>query len=299
MMQKRGILLVAMGDPYYGQLAANLAASIRFTSPDLPIHLVWGQDALNHLSDAKKALFHSMQECPAEYCTVKRNGVLKTVFVKPKVHAYDLSPFEETMFLDVDTVACSKKTYSMLFNELNKSKVEFTMECRNRTNLNEVKPDTYYLWGNPSELMKAHNLTNGWLYGLHSEFIYFKRSEKNAQLFSEAVKVFNNPKVKTTVFNGDIPDEIAFAVAMIKTNVYPHAMPYTPMYWFLTDANKGSSLQFVMNNYYGYSVGGNATPPSVVRNYNRMVSAYFGRLRLQHPYRLQQKRQRLALRKAM
>jgi hypothetical protein len=299
MANNRGILLIALGNAYYGRLAANLAASLRVTSPDLPIHLVWGQDALSRLTKEELALFHSTQECPKEYCTVKRNGVEKTVYIKPKVHAYDLSPFDETILLDVDTVACPKLTYQSLFDDLAALNLDFTMECRTRMNLREVTDDTYYLWGNPKELMAAHGLTEGWLYGLHSEFIYWKRGAVAAKLFKEAVKAFNNPKVKTTVFNGDIPDEIAFAVAMIKCSVYPHQVPYKPIYWFLTDNKSGSSLRYVHEKHYGYSVGGNATPEGVVRNYNRMASAYYGRLGMRHPYRLQQKRVVIPLRKVM
>jgi hypothetical protein len=296
MNKRRGIILIALGSPYYGQLAANLAASIRYTTGGrLPVHLVWAENALSHLTQQKLGLFTSMQECPHEY--YHRGS--KTVYVKAKTHLYDLTPFDETIFLDVDTIMLGRNTLEKAFEDLNH--LDFTMENRSRINLaHENAPDDY-LWAHVSDVKRVYSKGDGFLYGLHSEFIYWKQNEKLAAYFETVKEVFENPQIKMKhVFDGDIPDEFPFAMAMIKHRMYPHQCPYVPLYWYLTDAKKiGTSKEMILQNHTGYSVGGNATPPAVRKTYDRLAAAYFKKLGLQYPYKIKQKRQELASRKSM
>lgn len=295
--KNRGILLIALGNPYYGQLAANLAASIKYTTHGrLPIHLVWGGNSLNHLTPQKMELFDEVQECPHEMYH-RKDG--KEVFVKAKTHIYDLSKFDETIFLDVDVIMLSRKTLEQAFDDLHN--YDFTMECRGRTNIGKNEFVDDYLWANAHDIKKAYEFKDGFLYGLHSEFIYFKKCEKVARYFETVKEVFAHPKVKMKhIFDGDIPDEFAFAVAMIKHRMYPHECPYRPLYWYLTDAKTlGTSKEKMLKNHYGYSVGGNATPAPVRKTYNQLASAYSQKLGVQYPFKIVQKRQVLHSRKSM
>jgi hypothetical protein len=290
----RGIIIIALGHPAYGQMAANLGASIRVNSPDLPIHLVWADQALDHLSDQKKAIFHTMQECPHDYYHRENE---KKVYIKAKTHLYDLTPFTETIFLDADTIICPRKPLTELFDTF--SQLDMTMENRARLNLEKILPSDVYLWASISDIVDAYKLKQGFLYGLHSEFIYWKQNTRMSRFFDTVRETFDHPKVKTVTFNGDMPDEFAFAIAMLKHNLYPHQCPYIPLYWYLTDKQLGTSLEYVISNYHGYSIGGNATPDSVQRNYNRMAAAYFQRLGLQYPYKVRPKRAFMVERKVM
>jgi hypothetical protein len=295
--KNRGILLIALGNPYYGQLAANLAASIKYTTHGrLPIHLVWADDALNHLTPQKMELFDEVQECPHEMYH-RKDG--KRVYVKAKTHIYDLSKFDETIFLDVDVIMLSRKTLEQAFDDL--KDLDFTMECRSRINIGKDEFVDDYLWANAHDIKRAYGFKDGFLYGLHSEFIYFKKCEKVARYFETVKEVFAHPKVKMKhVFDGDIPDEFAFAIAMIQHRMYPHQCPYRPLYWYLTDAKTlGTSKQKMLENHYGYSVGGNATPSPVRKTYNQLASAYSLKLGVQYPFKIVQKRQVLYSRKSM
>jgi hypothetical protein len=300
MGKRRGILLIALGSPYYGQLAANLAASIKYTTGGrMPVHLVWAENALSHLTQQKLGLFTSMQECPREFYHVERNGKEAKSYVKAKTHMNDLSPFEETIFLDVDSIMLGMNTLEKAFEDL--KHLDFTMENRGRINLARLKPQDDYLWADVRDVKRAYSFEEGFLYGLHSEFVYWKKCEKLAAYFETVKEVFENPKCKMKhVFDGDIPDEFAFAVAMIKHRIYPHENPFRPLYWYLTDAKSlGTSKEKIIANHYGYSVGGNATPPPVRRFYDQVARAYFSKLGVQYPYKIKQKRQELASRKSM
>lgn len=130
----RGILLVALGAPEYGYMAANLAASIRHSDSEVNIHLVYAGKAISHFTAAHKALFSSMAECPAEYYTRgtrdEGRGIndpatdkqqQTTEYIKAKTHIYELTPYEETLFLDVDMYILPSVRMSQVLNALSAS----------------------------------------------------------------------------------------------------------------------------------------------------------------------------------
>ena len=289
----RGVILIALGNPFYGYLASNLAASISYTAKGLPIYLVTNPEAISMLTEAQRGLFSTIKICPEEY--YKRGE--KVVYIKAKTHLYDLSPFDETIFLDVDTIMLSGKSLWNAFEDL--KEIDFTMENRGRVNLAESSVSSSYLWAKVSDIKKEYKTQEGFLYGLHSEFIYWKKNARISAFFETVKNEFLKPKCEVVKFDGDLPDEFAFAMAMLQHKLYPHQCPYKPLYWFLTDKALGSSLSYCLKNYYGYSVGGNATPENVRRIYDQLTAAYSQRLNLPKPFRLRQKRQILASRTIM
>ncbi len=293
--ETRGILLIALGSPFYGHLAANLAASIKFTCPDLKIKLMWSENALDQLTDQKRGLFDIIEEAPKE--DFHRDG--RKSYVKAKTRIFDYSPFDQTIFLDVDVIMLPKKTMNEAFDMLNKLKLDFTMENRSRLNLAENHADNAYLWAKVSDIKREYKATSGFLYGLHSEFIFFKKNKRISDFFDTVKEEFENPKCEVRVFDGDLPDEFGFAMAMIKHKIYPHECPFIPLYWYLTDNKLGTTLEFCSNNFFGYSVGGNQTPIVVRQRYDKLAKTYFQRMSLQHPFKIKQKRAVFASRAKM
>lgn len=273
----RGIVLIALGHVQYGRMAANLAASIRYSDKDVKIHLVHAGNSLNHLSDEHKALFSSFAVCPPEYYA--KNG--KTVFLKAKTFLYELSPFDETIFIDVDLVWFGKgKHISQLFEQL--KDIDFTMQNRGYCELSgEVLNKQYSMWCDINEVKEVYK-TTGRFYQLASEFIYFKKTDANKRYFKKVKEVFDNPKVNTVIyakgkkisdsFAGDIPDELAFDIASAVLEHYPHQVNFVPIYWFATDGKKNDSE--IMKNYFGYSIGGSICPPQVLKKYFDMTRFY-------------------------
>jgi hypothetical protein len=236
-----------------------------------------------------------MQECPHEYF----HKEAKTVYVKAKTHLYDLSPYDETIFLDADTIMLPLKSIADTFVEL--KDLDFTMENRGRVNLAEIRVTDTYLWATIPDVISAYKFTKGFLYGLHSEFIYFKKNDRVKKYFDTVKQEFSNPHSvpMAHVFDGDIPDEFAFAMAMIKHEMYPHTCPYIPLYWYLTDNHLGTKMSFVNANFLGYSIGGNKIPETARRNYDRTAAAAFQRLGIRNPYQVKQKKQFAASRTKM
>lgn len=295
----KGILLIALGNPHYGRMAANLASSIRYMDKGMNIHLVHSEGSITHLTPEHKALFTSMSICPPEYYT--KDG--RIVYLKAKTYAYELSPFDETMLMDVDLILLGKKSMKQLFEEL--KQLDFTMQNRGYFDLSVSQIDAgYSMWCNIKEVKERYG-TNGKFYQLASEFIYFNRSTENKKYFDLVKEVFDNPKVETVIhnkgkkiadnFGGDLPDELAFDIASAVLKKYPHKENFVPVFWFAAD--KKADLSQLSKNYYGYSIGGNSLPVPVMQKYTGLCRYYAKQLGLPFHYSVQSKRQWLPERK--
>jgi hypothetical protein len=68
---KQGILLLALGQPHYGNYAANLAMSIKFNLPEMPIALLHDDTAIRHISGDKRIeVFDQLIQVPKEFYQV-------------------------------------------------------------------------------------------------------------------------------------------------------------------------------------------------------------------------------------
>lgn len=262
---KRGFVLLALGSPMYGKLAANAATSIRFNHSTIPIHLVYSGEALSHLLEAHKALFTSMEVCPEKYIT--KNG--KRNYFKAKTHLYDLSPFDETIVVDADMIFFGGKDFDTLFNEL--SKVDFT--CQNRGVYDfETRTNTgnYTHWCDV-EMAKIKYDLSGKIYQLSSEFMYFKKCVAVSQMFALAKRIFNKPLIPSSVeFAGDIPDELAFNIATSKFGIYPRKDFEVFIWWRLMDKHVVQWSE-VVQNYLGMSAGGNNISNDDLHRYHSIL----------------------------
>jgi hypothetical protein len=263
----KGVLILAMGHPYYGEMAANLAMSLKFADKETKICLAWEGDAKNHLTPAKLNLFDVIKEVPQEY--ILKGG--KKAYFKAKTYINKLTPFDETIFLDADMIWFGKKPISQLFEEL--KDLDFTIQ--NRDFIDFAVPivnENYSIWANVQEIKDTYKFNKGRYYSLHSEFIYFKKTKAVEAYFKDVQKIYENPKVKATVFAGDIADELAFTIAMCKHELYPHKTPFLPIYW--AKAETSISINKAIEKYYAYSMGGNTVNSTMTQKYDAMAKAY-------------------------
>jgi len=256
----RGIILIALGHTQYGNMAYNLARSIRFNDKDLPIHLVYTESAVSQIRDF--SLFTSKEVCPKEYYT---KGT-KTVFIKAKTHLYDLSPFDETIFIDVDAVLFGGKNINGLFDEF--KDVNFTAE--NYGVMNETKQHN---WFNFTDAVNAYSIEKP-LYEIRSQFIYFKKCDEIKAYFDTVKDIFENPKIKGALFDNDLPDEFAFNIATGIHGIKPHKDNYIVIYWMKSDGK--SDWQSIVRNYIGISIGGNYLSKKESDTYHNLMKAQAG-----------------------
>jgi hypothetical protein len=295
----RGILLVALGAAEYGYMAANLAASIRYSDPDVPVHLVYSEQALAHLSPAHLALFSSRAECPAEYYTKGSSPAVRgaqhdsdpsispppvtTDYIQAKTYLYDLTPYEETLFLDVDMYILPHVRMGEVIGQLS-AVCDYTIKNRGYQNLSGA----YTHWFDVEHARK-HYKTKGRFYQCQSEFIFFKKNKKNAAFFKKVREVYDTHPIPSDDFRGSVPDEYAYNIAMALTARYPHADSYIPVYWYFLDGRPDWN-KVVARDYIGFSLGGDIAPEWLSSKVKAYKNLYRQHLRLPYLFNVPPKR---------
>ena len=269
---------MSLGHENYYKMAVVLAASIKVNDP-LPVCLVTDVPVKEEHAD----LF-SVVKLPT-YKSI-HNGTNKE-YIKAKLFMYDLSPFEETIFLDADQIIMDGRIISVLFDELKDIDLTFS-----NTGLAETS-----VWADIKEVSKIYGKKPFW--NFHSELVYFKKSAKVKAYFDAAKKVYEENKIiSATKFSGaTMADELAFQCAAMITGLYPHAANWLPNFWFDRNPGEAGKYPYQLTEYITYSIGGKSTPTRVKDNYNNLAKYYFATLGLINPYQAIDKRNFLPERK--
>jgi hypothetical protein len=293
-VKTRGVVIIALGSPHYGKLAANAAASIRYGDKSVKIHLVHSGGSISHLTPAHKSLFTSMSKCPGSFMI--KDG--KVNYIKAKTCAYQLSPFDETLLIDADLLWFGGKPVSILMDEL--KAVDFAIQSRGVHDFHTGNTRGKYThWCNVNEARKAYSLS-GELYQLSSEVIWFKKCSGTKKLFGKIEQIYNKPKIKPSVeFAGDLPDELAFNIACSIMDVKPRSANEVFVYWDYMDRKNAPTWQSVLSNYYAFSAGGNDMPATAISRYSQMARAHANALRLPYHFNIYPKRKWDASRKVL
>lgn len=269
-MKEKGIILITSGHPYYGKLAASLAASI-LAHEFIPITLyVHGNSDLQLTTD-ERLLFDSVKPLQDKYIM---NGSKVLPFM-PKVCLNKLSPYKNTIYLDVDIAWNPKRSVNELFKSLNGK--QFVTICEG---YNERINKHYQTWANIDDIRKVYNITD--IPQTRTEFIYFEKCELTDAIFSKALQVFKNPMVKFTQYSNHIPDELAFNIALAVNK--HHLDVYCPVYWAYL--HKGQQWL----NYYAYSMGGAITTTEQKRIYNGLIHNAYSKLGMKMSYQFRDKK---------
>jgi hypothetical protein len=285
----KGILLIAAGHPYYGKMAVNLALGLKNTQPDVNITLAYESTAISHLNANERALFNLI-EIPKEY--YHRSGVLKE-YIKIKTHLNDLSPYEDTIYLDVDMV-WNTKPVSELFESLKDKNL--VIQNRGFCDMAEPKED-YSWWCNIKELGEKYKIKKGKYYSFSSEFIYFKKGKQTDKFFKQAKENYEELKINYTMFGGGIPDELIFSLTSLQLGLAQPIEYYTPIYWEQAENRKlnGAGL----NQYYAYSIGGSSQSSKEQVIYNNLVQYHANKMGFVNLWKAKNKREYLPQRQRL
>lgn len=278
---KRGILLVALGHPFYGNYAFQLALSIKHSNPSEKISIVHDGRGIAHLSEGKRSVFDKIIQIKDDLLIV--NG--KKQLLKFKAYLYDITPYDETLYLDADMLWNPKRSTNDFFKSI-PEEVNFTMQNRGFIDLqseDNLLNTNFSIWVNTKHLKEAYGFEKGFMYNLSSELIYFKKDKEVANFFKTVKIEYSTIKVDHIDFNGGIPDELPFAIAMIKTEMYPHLADWKPIYWEAFEKkrllNKATELY---QSYFGVSFGGNIQEDFIKKFYNNLAQYYCNKFAQQY-----------------
>jgi hypothetical protein len=222
-----GVQLIAMGKPNYGRLAAALVETIKLTSPQVPVSLAWSGDVLPAMGEAKRLFDHVM---PIDAVLSGHAERHQPFFVK--LCADKLTPFERTLFIDVD---------SLLYPEADLRK-EFWRYAGHAfvptTSLvldpGALRPGAAYLGlGAAESIVRYFGLTQPMLQ-MHSYYFYFEK-QRAKPIFECARHVYRMIAADPGRFKrhlthgGLIADELAFGVATSLVGVAPYFEQHQPI----------------------------------------------------------------------
>jgi hypothetical protein len=266
----RGVLLIAVGNPEYGRMAFNLLLSIRATEPDMAIALVHNHSSITHLNEQQQKLFTHLIECDASLL-VHNN---KPAYVKPKCWAYDLTPFDQTLFLDADTLLMPERRLSQLMDQL--ADVDFTIKNTGRYHIasNTHEGNEQYGYGgwennNLPTLAALYGLEAGIFWQVQGEVFWFKKSKAAEKIFHQAKKAWTHQKafLKGGFGGQTMNDELAFIIALAYVDYSLHQRPWVPTYWWLLEKGQLNRRE-VMDSFWLLSAGGNNVPEKIESFYN-------------------------------
>ncbi len=262
-----GILLIATGHSNYGNMAYNLACSIRSVDPVIPIAVVWSERSLAHLTPQQQEIFTHKIQLPQLYRT--GFGV--------KLHLDQLTPFDRTLCLDVDMLWLGKKPQK-LFDSLSGFQI-ITEGCSDKPN------KKYYFWAEPNEIKEMYQVER--VMQCRSEVMYF---EKGCKVFKTARELKPELKLKTIRKFGEwVPDELYFNIAMAKLGIYPE--PWMPAYWARLHNELMPNLSILYKDYFLLSFGSNAASPTMKRAYDNVMKVVCNKLRLPYIFKLKSKKE--------
>lgn len=279
MKQNKGIVLFAVGHPYYGRMAYNLAVTIKATGTQIPIAIIHDETALNHLDRAQLKLFDILIQAKPQ-TTI---NVLRLTLPR-------YTPFNETLALDVD----------MLWVGGDPAELFALLDERDFTAINEGYIDMdnneghttgkYTHWADPNKIKEAYDL-KGRLYQIRGEFILMRKGKTANALYTEARRVQKESKIETHRWaDGDVTDEFALNLALNKLGLELHQSQWLPTYWPQRERFILPSIKQLQAEYYGLSFGGNRITPQLKTMHDIILKNACLKLGLPFVFTIQPKR---------
>lgn len=267
-----------MGHPYYGKMAYNLALSIRYSDSAIPITVLTAGGGLSTLSQQQKNIFDQIILCEGSVHNDSN-------WIRAKFYAYELSPYEQTILMDADTIWLAANPIKSATSLIDSIGADFAMSNEGyQDEAVNVTSKKYTCWVDPKQVRENYN-GGSRIYQLRSEFMYFTKSQANKTFFDLARSIYDEPRVAVESFAGHYPDEFAFNIASYMLCHYPHRDKWSPIYWRYmhhTTTKAGEAYK----DYYAYSIGGNFTQQAQKDIYNAQVKYYHRQMNIMYPHLL-------------
>lgn len=267
----QGIVLIACGHPFYGRMAAGLAATIKVVNKNIPITVAMAGEAANHMTDEELKIFDTVIMLPDNYFVKS--------WVRIKLLLPEFSPYDETLFLDCDMAWLSKDPQE-LFDQC--SPYDFVIKNYDSIPLSKAIDDPKE-WAKASDIRAIYGVKDAKLYSISSEVIYFRKSESVISLFRSAVEIFDNPKIPYLEFANYVADELAISIACMKAGKYTGIESWNPTFWRKYE-KVNPYLDKIKPKFYALSMGGARSGQQEKACYKIQVEAAYKALGIHSPF---------------
>jgi hypothetical protein len=261
-----GILLLALQHPYYGCMALNLALSIRYQWPDVPIAIVVDAKGAERLRGFRH---HFDRWIELDTRRLVKKGQVRPFLAKTLL--YEHSPWQQTLYLDSDTVLFRPQDGAPSIQSLVESLkgIAYTPMVLSKAS------NTDCLWGASTTTLRTEYAiaSNTEFYEVNSSLMYFEKGEVAASIFRQAEEIYRTPRTDHATFAGDMPDELAFEVAAALSDWQPNTLPFKPILnW--SEQQAGWNLPSLMLQHNGVTMLGARLSPAFQQLYNRLAVQY-------------------------
>jgi hypothetical protein len=263
------ILLFAFGKKGYAQMAYNLAFSLKHFNPDLPI-TIYHDGILNTLDESQRNYFNTI---------IEENTLDISTF---KTRLYELSPYEETLYLDVDGISlkdilpltkllCNKDFYVFSWGN---HKLEMGNDMKNMR------------WAYANDLWEHFKLNpDAIVPGTQTSMIYFRKTEVAKKIFDVWKEVSANPMPLDKLrekWGGTQPDELYLNVALAQLNIPAN----TEQCMFFGNYFDNRTFGQLKDDFYFLSIYGGVgnTRKRYWKWYNQLIKEYHRSYSIQAPF---------------
>ena len=251
-------------------MAFNLALSIKHSDKDINITCLYSEDALAMLDDHKKGYFDQLIKMPVSALTY--DG--KKDYFRAKMDMYENSPYDETLYLDVDMFWHEGRKINDLISIM--SHWDYTMQVDDICDLGNTEAlKKFNHWASGEDYKRLYGLGNtGKILNIGSYFVYFKKGGAFKELSQETIRLYELNKNAASYRGGQIADEHYWIAAMARTQLNPG--PANEGRMFMPIAHQHYANWAQVKKWWGSTFPGKAG--SVVRNHYQEHMKYYYRL---------------------
>jgi len=260
----KGIITIAVGDRNYGNMAFNLAMSIRHNSR-VDMCIIYTPSAFKGAEYLLDIFTHKV-EVPDTDEPVKLAMKLKT-----RLNVY--TPYSRTIFLDSDCIMTPTHCADEWFDEL--AGVPFTAYNNAIYELGGNPYPYYKCWAKPDDIRAKYGFKKtDKIPQINSSFIYWEQTEESSQIFSVAYYTMTLDRgIVHESFRGAFPDELAFNISCALNDMMPHKETYRPIYLYIL--SETVSKEYIIENFPALSIIGNDIKDTRIYSYYNDFVEYY------------------------
>jgi hypothetical protein len=272
-MKEKGILLMAYGTSTYGKYAYNMAHSIKHFNKTIPIHLICDSASI---SDIKTDIFDSFDVI--DFLTEDKKD-----YGLSKIKIFERSPFEKTLYLDVDGV-CMNDVDTWFDRIANNHSVYAQL-----MGVGGLKDSiSYNPWASNEVIWEKFRLKEDSIYPtLQTSVVYFDQSDE-AKLFFEKLNENYKKRLNKDQYkemwgrSSQHPDELYYSVTMAQMGMVP-TKSIQPIFF----PTKNESVTIIQNDHLILSMWGANTlvKPYAKDLYDRILFNVFNSIGGNHYYK--------------
>ena len=211
----QGVVLMAFGKPQYYWAAYNLAYSIKRFNKSVQIALIheWIDKGARYYCPELGDVVDKFVHLPSDNVYTDK----KLDPAKAKILMYDLLPYDNNLFLDVDAVCL--KDIEPLINQLASSDKNYQTHIVGSHTIDQGRDFKEMQWAWADHLWEHFDLAdNCKIYAINSSVQFIRKSSQCKMLFDIASDLFLNHPMPTNKlrmkWGGGQPDELYMNVAL-------------------------------------------------------------------------------------